>query len=437
MTNNRARSAILLMDAIGWLALAGLAVARPAAAQPPDPSFHVVNRSASVVWYIHVRISGTANWGPDLLGGDVLVSRARFQVTPRRDGNCVFDVRVTYKTGPEDGNLQSEERVRQNLCQITEMAFSGASSNPDFELVNNSSKSIRELYVSPVQSDAWGEDRLPLILPPGGRHPVRLSRDGTCQYDVRVVYMDDSKEERRRQDLCRVTEMAFTGSNVGNSSPVNAGRTPPSATAFGTGFFVSAQGHALTNLHVTRGCRSIVAVREGRQEPAQLVQQDERNDLALLRIQVPGPVHFARFRASPSIKPGEGVLVAGFPLPGVLQNGLNVTVGNVSALAGPGGNSALLQVTAAVQPDNSGGPLLDSGASLVGVVVGQLDAMRIAEQTGAFPQNVNFAIQGAVARLFLEASGVGAVESPAGTQLPVGEVSDRAREFTFQLECRQ
>lgn len=101
----------------------------------------------------------------------------------------------------------------------------------------------------------------------------------------------------------------------------------------------------------------------------------------------------------------------GFPLPTVLQNGLNVTVGNVSSLAGFGGNSALLQMTAPVQPGNSGGPLLDRAGNVVGVIVSKLDALEIMKATGDIPQNINFAVQGTIARLFLEAQGLKVTEN--------------------------
>ena len=289
------------------------------------------------------------------------------------------------------------------------------------------------IYVSAVDSGDWGSDKLgDDVLSVADRFPVVLPRDGRCQYDVRVVYGDGATEERRNQDVCAISEMAFSGADAQPPpDPVTA--TP--TTSFGTGFFVSAQGYALTNNHVTEDCRSIDAHLDGRRVTAQLVRQDETNDLALLRVQAPGPVAFARFRAGSSIRAGEGILVAGFPLPSLLQNGLNITVGNVSALAGLGGNTALMQITAPVQPGNSGGSLLDLGGNLVGVVVSKLDAVQALAITGDIPQNINFAIKGAVARLFLEAAGVTFEERRTDAELPTGDVGDQAREFTFQVEC--
>jgi hypothetical protein len=55
---------------------------------------------------------------------------------------------------------------------------------------------------------------MPGVLKPGDRFAVRLPREGQCQYDVRVVYADRTTEERRGQDLCKVSEMPFNGSGA-------------------------------------------------------------------------------------------------------------------------------------------------------------------------------------------------------------------------------
>ena len=193
--------------------------------------------------------------------------------------------------------------------------------NSNFFVANDSDQTVFYIYVSAVDSGDWGSDKLgDDVLSVADRFPVVLPRDGRCQYDVRVVYGDGATEERRNQDVCAISEMAFSGADAQPPpDPVTA--TP--TTSFGTGFFVSAQGYALTNNHVTEDCRSIDAHLDGRRVTAQLVRQDETNDLALLRVQAPGPVAFARFRARPARSAAaEGILIRPEPADttGCVQN---------------------------------------------------------------------------------------------------------------------
>ncbi len=85
-------------------------------------------------------------------------------------------------------------------------------------------------------------------------------------------------------------------------------------------------------------------------------------------------------------------------MPSLLSSDLNVTTGVVSALAGPGNNRRLIQITAPIQPGNSGGPVLDQSGHVVGVVVARLDALKLVQRTGRLPQNVNFAISEGIPR---------------------------------------
>ncbi len=431
--------------------------AAPAPAQQTgeqgDPSFELVNASASTITQIYASLTRERNWGPDRLGTDVLGAGRRFQVT-LPNGDCTWDIAVVY------ADDRREEKQAQNLCNVTELAFNAsgarvrgaappaargnaqaATGDPSFALVNRSPRTIAQLYVSRATETDWGRDRLgDNVLAAGQRFNVPLPQ-GPCQWDIAVVYDDDRREERRSQDLCAVAEVAFDASSArGSAAPSspapNSGQARGNEQSFGTGFFVSPQGHMLTNAHVAGDCRQIGVMLETGRVAAQLVRKDERNDLALIKVDVRGAVPFARFRAQPSIRAGDDIVVAGFPLPTLLQNGLNITTGNVSAMSGLGGNIALMQITAPVQPGNSGGPLLDLSGNLVGVVVSKLNAQRVAQSTGDIPQNVNFAVQGAVARLFLEAGGQRYVEAPSQRDMKAADVADQSRSFTFQIECR-
>src|SRR5262249_39663972 len=85
---------------------------------------------------------------------------------------------------------------------------------------------------------------------------------------------------------------------------------------------------------------------------------------------------------------------------------LNVTTGTISALSGIGNDSARLQFTAAIQPGNSGGPLLDRSGATVGVVTSSLSHVAALDIGGFVRQGINFAIRKEMAIAFLEIHGV-------------------------------
>lgn len=202
----------------------------------------------------------------------------------------------------------------------------------------------------------------------------------------------------------------------------------------GTGFAVSPATHVVTNAHVAGGCRSLRVLQGNASAPASLLVTDEALDLAVLRTEL-HTARVAALRSTPALRVGENVVSFGFPLSGALSKEGNLTTGNVSALAGLRDDSTYLQMTAPVQPGNSGGPLLDSSAHVVGVVTAKLDAVAIARRTGDIPQNVNFAIKAEVLRALLRANGVPFDEEASDRTLAVADIAELARGFTVQIEC--
>ena len=204
---------------------------------------------------------------------------------------------------------------------------------------------------------------------------------------------------------------------------------PIENTSTGTGFYVSNQGHILTNNHVVKGCREI------RIPPITItiVARDTVADLALIK----GPLidAVAKFRQGHGIRPGDDIVVIGYPLRGLLASEANVTTGTVSALAGPRDDRRLIQITAPVQPGNSGGPVLDQSGHVVGVVVGRLDAIKLARLTGKLPQNVNFAVSEGTARAFLDAHHVAYDTVPSTKPMSNADIAARAKAFTVLVEC--
>lgn len=200
----------------------------------------------------------------------------------------------------------------------------------------------------------------------------------------------------------------------------------------GSGFLVSENGLAVTNAHVVEGCLGI-QMPDGRQTT--LLYTDKEGDLAFLQIPSNTGHTSLAITSGQAVRLADPVLVAGFPLSDILSSSLNVTLGSVSALSGPQNDRRLFQITAPVQPGNSGGPVLDSSGHVVGVVVSKLDAVAVANLTGDIPQNVNFAISGEALREFLDLHGVDYRHLKSAPLRSNADVADLARSSTIQLNC--
>lgn len=223
---------------------------------------------------------------------------------------------------------------------------------------------------------------------------------------------------------------------IAPSPPSKSAATPPPppkqrGSNFGSGFFIRAEGTGITNAHVVNGCATATIDGYGR---ARIAARDAKNDLALVQLTEPKrtePVQFARR----SLKLGEFVYALGFPLPGIIDNGLNFTGGQVSSLSGLGGDTRHFQLSAPIQPGNSGGPVVNTSGQLVGVTRARLDDVATLEASGALPQNVNYAIRSDIAASFLRANGIDPSESESAAKLDPTDIATAGRGYTFQIRC--
>lgn len=210
----------------------------------------------------------------------------------------------------------------------------------------------------------------------------------------------------------------------------------PVKSKSGTGFVVSANGHIVTNHHVIEGCSDLKGNLTGEAAMVlRVVSSDANNDLALL--QAPSTATFkeyARIRDR-SIRSGDSVVAIGFPFHGLLTSDFTVTTGIVSSLSGMRNDSRFLQISAPVQPGNSGGPLFDTTGQIVGVVTGKLDGLRVAVATGSIPENINFAIKTGALRDFLDNSVVPYQTAEPKGELKTTDIAGNARAYTMLISC--
>src|SRR5258705_4270922 len=152
-------------------------------------------------------------------------------------------------------------------------------------------------------------------------------------------------------------------------------------------------GQLVTNQHVVDGCVGDIQGSLTGEAPVKLrlVSSDETNDLALL--QAPGTFKDIAVIKDKAIHSGDSVVAIGYPFHGLLTSDFTVTTGIVSSLSGIMNDTRFLQISAAVQPGNSGGPLLDTSGTIAGMVAAKLNALKVARATRNIPPNINFSIK--------------------------------------------
>jgi S1-C subfamily serine protease/uncharacterized protein len=225
-----------------------------------------------------------------------------------------------------------------------------------------------------------------------------------------------------------------SSSQVASAEEQNPAASKLTLAASGTAFSINTTGQFLTNYHVVKGCEAVrLRIATGSQDST-VTATDERNDLAVVQT-TSTRIEPMRFRDGKGIRPADAVVALGFPYAGLLATSPQVTTGTVSALAGLNDDSRFLQLTAPVQPGNSGGPLVDLSGNVVGIVSARINDVAIAEATGSLPQNINFAIKSTTIREFLDAHRIEYLVAPSDTKLDPADVGEKAMKSTVMVEC--
>lgn len=240
------------------------------------------------------------------------------------------------------------------------------------------------------------ETALPYPAGPAPAHvPIHLT---TYRSEAELpASVPDLRLAARRATPCVVRVNATAG--LGRRERVKAlfgseEQNPPRDGGQGSGVIYRADGYVLTNDHVVRGAEEITVTLANRKRyPAGVVGRDAKSDLAVLRIEA-DDLPTLKFGDSDAAQPGEWVLAVGSPL------GLSstVTAGIISAkgrsirlLRELDAIESFLQTDAAVNPGNSGGPLVSAEGKLLGINTA------IATNSGRF-EGYSFAIPVNLAR---------------------------------------
>ena len=160
----------------------------------------------------------------------------------------------------------------------------------------------------------------------------------------------------------------------------------------GSGFFINNQGYFVTNNHVVKGCKQSKITFKEEEVDAELIATDETLDLALLRAKVK-PKDYLNISDEQPEKM-QKVFVAGYPFGKGLSDDLKFTQGIISAVKGYADNSNQIQLDAAINSGNSGGPIVNEDGDLVAVAVSGLDKSKA--------EGIGFGIKASSVKNFLE-----------------------------------
>ena len=191
---------------------------------------------------------------------------------------------------------------------------------------------------------------------------------------MKIIWTDGSPEQL-------YIKLYPTSSTPKNSSGI---------ASSGTGFALTSNGYIVTNYHVIDGATTItvkgVNGNFSTSYKAKVVVSDKNNDLAIIQIEDNSFTNISKIPytiKSTSSDVGENVFVLGYPLRASMGDEIKLTNGIISSKTGFQGDITSYQISAPVQPGNSGGPLFDKLGNLIGVIN--------AKHSGA--ENVSYAIK--------------------------------------------
>jgi len=164
----------------------------------------------------------------------------------------------------------------------------------------------------------------------------------------------------------------------------------------GTAFFVTQKGHVITNFHVVEGCKGrSKIVYQDKEIKVKLLAKDKYLDLALLKADIKNK-HFIKI-SNKSPKKLQRIIAAGYPFGKELSDDLKFTSGIVSSLKGLQDDSTRIQIDAALNYGNSGGPIVDEKT-------GELVAVAVAGLSKEVTESINFGIKAGSVINFLDSN---------------------------------
>ena len=162
---------------------------------------------------------------------------------------------------------------------------------------------------------------------------------------------------------------------------------------------------------------------------------DKTNDVAILKTDK-RTRNYIKINED-GAKLGENIVAVGYPLAGRLSDSVKITRGIVSSLSGINNNIGQIQIDAALQPGNSGGPVLNEKGEMIGIASAGLNKLLMAKEAKYIPENVNFAVAAPIVVNILKNKKIKYSSSGIfGGKYSNTELAELGNNATIQLLCR-
>ena len=287
-----------------------------------------------------------------------------------------------------------------------------------------------------LKAIAWSEEEAKILADPS--YAKKIKEEKKRKEKEKIIAEEKRKKEeeerrriaakeRKKKEIEEAKKPKIKVSSQIDSSLITIGS--------GSGFYINNKGYALTNNHVVDICKQSVAVVDGQETLFRVIATDKINDVAVLKTDYRSR-NYIKINED-GAKLGENVVAVGYPLAGRLSDSVKITRGIVSSLSGLDNNIGQIQIDAALQPGNSGGPVLNENGELVGIASAGLNKLLMAKEAKYIPENVNFAVASPIIVNILKSKKVKyttpSMFSGSYSNTELAELGDSS---TIQLFCR-
>ena len=237
-----------------------------------------------------------------------------------------------------------------------------------------------------------------------------------------IVVSDTGQRDKKPKKIVKKKKPKKQKPKAKNSQTADKNTLVPASS--GTGFFVSNNGHIITNDHVIVGCRNVTIAQQGKYVEVDVIAYDEKNDLAILKSDIRPKKFYRISKEDPKLM--DDVVIAGYPLGNKVSTGIKTTKGSVTSLSGMGNNFSEFQTDAALNKGNSGGPIIDKGGNVIGVAVAKIEKEGI--------EGFNFGIKSSVLKSFTNSNNLKLITA-SRSRISQNQLTSLVTDGTVYIDC--